>query len=159
MIGRIYRLEGGGKFYIGSTTCNMKNRLKHHRSKSKEPVAQKNQMYIHFRELGWQNVSVVVLQEFEINSRKDLLLKETEIIKEFIEHGNCLNKNIPIITREEKKKKDAEYGRKRRSNNPEDERNRLKEWRKNNPEKWKAQTKRYNENKKKQACRKDISCR
>lgn len=153
MIGRIYRLEGGGKFYIGSTTCTLKNRLKHHRSKSNEPIALNVPVYVHFRELGWQNASINLIEEFEISSRKDLLSRECEIIKQFIQEDECLNCNRPIITSEEKKERDRKYGKIRRETDPERERKRLQEWRKNNPDKRKEQTKRYNQRKN----QKDIS--
>lgn len=153
MIGRIYRLEGGGKFYIGSTTCNLKNRLKHHRSKSKEQVALNTPVYVHFRDLGWENVNIILVEEFEISSRKHLLQRECEIIKEHINTETCLNRNLPVITLEEKKERDRIYGKTHREMDRERERLRLKEWRKNNPEKWKAQYTRYNQRKKE----KDIS--
>lgn len=148
MIGRIYRLEGGGKFYIGSTTCNLKYRLKKHRSKSKEDIALNTPVYVHFRELGWQNATITLIEEFEISSKKELLERECKIIKEFIKLKTCLNKNRPIISDEEKKERDKNYGYKRRQECPEKEYNRLKEWRKNNPEKWKEQYTRYNQKKK-----------
>jgi hypothetical protein len=153
MIGRVYKLEGGGKFYIGSTTCSLKNRLKHHRSKSSESISKNRQLYVHFRELGWENVNIILLEEFEISSRKDLLQRECEILKENINIETCLNRNLPIITPEEKKQRDRIGGKARREIDPERERLRLQEWRKNNPEKWKAQYTRYNQRKKE----KDIS--
>jgi hypothetical protein len=153
MIGRIYRLEGGGKFYIGSTTCSLKYRLKKHRSKSKEPVALNIPVYVHFREVGWENVNIILIEEFEIMTHKELLNRECQIIKEVIGTNECLNHNLPVRSREEKKERDRLYGKTRREKNPEHERNRLREWRRNNPEKWKAQYDRYNQMKK----QKDIS--
>ena len=157
MIGRIYKLEGNGKFYIGSTMCDLKNRLKHHRSKSKEQIALNTPLYVHFRELGWQNARIILLKEFEVSCRKELLQKECDIIKEFLGLETCLNKNLPIVTDDEKKERDNKYQRKRREENPERERDRLREWRKNNPEKWRQQTKRHNERKRELLVEKDIS--
>lgn len=148
MIGRVYKLEGGGKFYIGSTTCDLKNRLKHHRSKSKEDISKNRAVYVHFRELGWQNVTITLLYEFEVTNRRELYEKECEFIKQFIGTENCLNTIRSAITRIEKKESDAIYGKKRRQENHEHERKRLQEWRKNNPEKYKEQTRRYWERKK-----------
>ena len=39
MLASIYRLEGSGKFYIGSTTLPLKKRLNKHKSKSKEDIS------------------------------------------------------------------------------------------------------------------------
>jgi len=147
MIGRIYKLEGGGKFYIGSTTCDLKNRLKHHRSKSKEKIAEKRGLYVHFREIGWENATISVIEELEITSRKDLFARECEVIKNYIGIPDCLNKSRPVITKEDKKESDKLYGKIRRKQNMEKERNRVKEWRKNNPDKWKAQYDRANKKK------------
>lgn len=148
MLGRIYKIEGGGKFYIGSTTCELKYRLKKHRSKSKEIVAKNTPLYVHFREIGWQNANITQIEQFEITSRKDLLIRECEYIKNFLDNENCLNRKRPVITKEEKKLSDKIYGRKIRKENPEKERQRLKEWRKNNPEKWKEQYTKYIQKKK-----------
>ena len=148
MIGRIYRLEGGDKFYIGSTTCKLNYRLKKHRAKSKEQVALNIPVYVHFRAIGWNNATMILIEEFEITSKKQLLERECEIIKQFLGTENCLNKNRPVITNEEKKKETAEYSRKVRMSNPERERNRLEEWRRKNPEKRREQTARYYQRKK-----------
>ena len=136
--------------------CDLKNRLKHHRSKSKEQIALNTPLYVHFRELGWQNARIILLEEFEITSKKQLLERECEVIKQFLGLETCLNKIRPIITDNEKKERDSKYGRKRREENPDYERERLKEWRKNNPEKWREQTKRYFERKRERLREKDI---
>ena len=52
---------------------------------------------------------------------------------------NCLNSNIPILTLEEKKKRDSEYGKKRRQENPEKENDRVQKWRRDNPDKRREQ--------------------
>lgn len=148
MLGRIYKLEGGGKFYIGSTTCNLKNRLKHHRSKSKEDISKNRALYLHFRELGWENTTIILLEEFEVLNRRELYERECEFIKQFIGTENCLNTIRSAITSEEKKARNSFYTKKRRQENPDYERNRLQEWRKKNPEKYKEQNRRYLERKK-----------
>lgn len=147
MLGRIYKLEGGGKFYIGSTTCNLKYRLKKHRSKSKEQVSATIPVYVHFREIGWENATISLIEEFEMTSKPELLSRECTYIKQYIGTENCLNHNKPIITPEERKEQNRLYSKVRRKADPEHERARLQEWRKNNPDKRREQTKRYNERK------------
>lgn len=146
MIGIVYRLEGGGKFYIGSTTSNLKDRLKKHRAKSNEESSTNRASYIHFKQIGWSNVNITPICEINVLSRKELLIKECEFIKIYINDENCLNKNLPVITSEEKKLRDAEYGRRRRLENPERERLRVKKWRSENPDKWKLQYTLYRKN-------------
>jgi len=71
-----------------------------------------------------------------------LATEKAEILKH-IGSQLCLNHNKPIITRDEKKASDAEYGKQRRKLNADSERERLYQWRLKNPEKYKEQTKRY----------------
>jgi hypothetical protein len=147
MIGRIYKIQGNDKFYIGSTTCDLKYRLKKHRSKSKEEVSINNPLYKYFRVIGWENASITLIKEVQINTKKELLeIEKSEILQ--VKHDlNCLNSNMPILTLEEKKKRDSEYSKLRRQANPERERERLQKWRKENPEKRREQTKREREKK------------
>jgi hypothetical protein len=147
MIGRIYKLEGGGKFYIGSTICELKYRLKKHRCKSNETNSKNRLVYIHFKEIGWDNCKIILLKEVEVKDRNELLNYEKEEILNVINDNNCLNSILPIITDAEKKKRDAEYSKKRRQSNPERERERLQKWRKANPEKYKQQYLRFNSKK------------
>ncbi len=136
-----------GKFYIGSTVHTLQYRLKKHRSASKEPQREKTALYIHFRSVGWDKAKMTCLSEIEIENRREMFeLEKLEILKH-IGSELCLNTNRPVITREEKKKMDAEYGKEIRKLDPESERNRVAEWRKKNPEKYREQARRYRERK------------
>jgi hypothetical protein len=148
MIGRIYKLEGGEKFYIGSTTCELKYRLKKHKSKSNEHVSKNRLVYLHFKELGWENVTITLIKEIEVVNRNELLIYEKEEIIKVINDSNCLNSNMPFLTSDEKKKRNSDYSKYRRQANPEKERERLQKWRKENPEKRRQQTIRERYNKK-----------
>ena len=147
MIGRIYRITGGDKFYIGSTTQDLKKRLKNHRSKSKEISRQNTPLYNHFNSIGWEHAEITIIQELEISDRKELSLKEDELIRENIDDENCLNKARVKITREERQVRDSIYGKKRRELCKDEERQRVKNWRLMNPDKRKEQTRRYRERK------------
>jgi predicted GIY-YIG superfamily endonuclease len=147
MIGRIYRIDGGGKFYIGSTTQDLKTRLKNHKSKSKEISRQNTPLYVHFNLIGWEHAEITSVQELEITDRKQLGLKEDEVIREKIDDEKCLNKARVNITKEERKVRDSLYGKKRRENCKDEEKQRVKMWRMLNPEKRKEQTLRYRQRK------------
>lgn len=143
----LYKLEclATSKYYIGSTTCTLKERLKKHRASSKETRKQNSPLYTHFREVGWEHARLSVLTEVEVETRRDLLaLERTEILRH-LGSPLCLNHNRPIISREEKKEMDAVQGKKRRAENKDRERQRLIEWRKRNPEKRAEQARRSNE--------------
>ena len=139
MIGRIYKLEGGEKFYIGSTTSSLNRRFIRHKSKSKEKISENRELYVHFRNINWENCTMTLLIEEKFESRKEMLQKECEEIKKYLDNDKCLNKNRPIITSDEKKLMNNEYAKIRRKTNPEKERKRLQEWRKKNPDKYKLQ--------------------
>jgi hypothetical protein len=140
----IYRLRCRltEKFYIGSTTCTLACRLKKHRASSKEQRKQASPLYTHFREVGWQHAEMSVLREIEVETRRELLELEKAEILLHLGSPLCLNHNRPVITREEKKESDADYGKKRRAENKDDERQRIAEWRRNNPEKRAEQNRR-----------------
>ena len=140
MIGKIYRLDGGGKFYIGSTTSDLKMRFKKHKCKSNEEIAKSRRVYVYFKEIGWDNVTITLIKDVKVDNRKQLLLYEKDELINLINDENCLNKALPITTAEEKKKRDAAYGKKRRQENPDKERQRLQKWRTDNPEKRKEQS-------------------
>ena len=148
MLAKLYRLEGGGKFYIGSTTLTLNRRLTKHRSQSKEPRCLNRPMSVHFRSINWEKVEMILIKEVEVENRHELLQVEKIEIEQYKNDENCLNITRPLITKEEKKESDAEYGKKRRELFKEKERERVKRWRKENPEKWKAQYKRANAKKK-----------
>ena len=147
MKGLLYRLEGGGKYYIGSTTSTIKDRLKKHRSKSNEAIAKNREVYTYFKSIGWENITAILIDEFEIISKSELLAKECEVVKKHINDEKCLNRNLPVVTVEEKKIRDREYNKSRRLTNPDRERERLRQWRIDNPDKWKEQYSRYNKKK------------
>lgn len=145
MLGRIYKLSGGGKFYIGSTTETLYRRLIRHKSKSKNEDRKDSILYRHFLDLGWEHVVIELIEEVKVETRKQLLERECVHIKEAMKDANCLNINRPITTPEEKKELNKVTSKKIRTNNPEQERERVAEWRKNNPEKYKAQIDRVKE--------------
>lgn len=144
MKGSIYKLQCKltDKFYIGSTIHTLQYRLKKHRSSSKDPVRMNSPLYTHFRKIGWENASMILLTETEIDDKKQLLELEKEEILKYLKSELCLNHNIPIRTKEEKQQQNKEYNKFIRNSRPERERNRLAEWRKNNPEKYAEQKKR-----------------
>lgn len=147
MIGRVYRIDGGDKFYIGSTTQELKTRLKNHKSKSKENSRKNTPLYVHFNTIGWEHAEIKTIHEFEISDRKQLSLKEDEVVREHIDDKMCLNKARVIVSAEERKLRDSLYGKKRRETCKDKERERVKQWRLLNPHKWLEQSRRYRERK------------
>lgn len=145
MLGRIYRLSGNGKFYIGSTCETLARRLVRHKSRSNDPDRKNASLYKYFRDLGWENAIIELIEEVEVDTRRQLLERECCHIKEAMKDDNCLNINRSITTVEEKKELSKVISKKIRTENPDRERERLSEWRKNNPEKYRAQLERVKE--------------
>lgn len=142
MIGRIYKISGGDKFYIGSTTQTLSMRLKNHRSKSKEYSRKDTPLYKHFNHIGWSSCSIELLVEDKFENKKALFETENVYICKHIGNQQCLNHSRPTITKEEKQQRDQIYGKKHREENKESDYQRVVEWRKNNPEKYAEQVKR-----------------
>ena len=144
MKGILYRFQcrQTGKFYIGSTTQDIKKRLKNHKSKAKEEHRKNTPLYSHVNTFGWNTMDATVIAEIEFDSKDQLLQIEKDEIVKHLNNDSCLNHNRPCITREDKKQHDAEYGKKRRIQQKEKERERVIEWRKNNPEKYADQLRR-----------------
>ena len=148
MFGRIYRLIGGDKFYIGSTIQSLPRRLSKHKSRSKEENRKNSVLYKYFTEIGWDNVSIELIEEIEIETRKQLFELECKYIKQSLIDEKCLNINRPVRTIEERKEQDRQIGKRIRSERPDHERERVAEWRRKNPEKYRAQVQRFLEKQK-----------
>jgi hypothetical protein len=102
-------------------------------------------LYTHFRTVGWENAEMTMILEAHVKTKGELLgLEKTEILK-YIGTDLCLNHNRPIITPDEKKQADKEYGKVRRQEKKDEEIRRVKQWRIANPEKYAEQCRRYRE--------------
>ena len=99
MSGKIYKLEGGGKYYFGSTTqeylCNRKAQHKQDAKKYSE-----RPMYKYFNDLGWDNVNIIFLKEVEKEKMKEM---EKEYILLAKNDDKCFNIRSPLMTLDEKK--------------------------------------------------------
>ena len=103
MKGFIYRLAGGGRFYIGSTTLSLEDRLREHRSFSTKARSRQIPIYAHFTEVGWDCATIELVRECEYETKRDLLKAEREELDKVRDDPACLNKDRPLITREELK--------------------------------------------------------
>jgi len=102
-LGKIYKLQcSDGYYYIGSTITSLVTRLKNHKGSSKRDLCKNYKVYKHINQIGWDNVQILLLEEYPCNSRKDLCIKETEYIVCEIDSPLCLNNNISFISDEER---------------------------------------------------------
>ena len=68
---KIYKLINtiDDTFYIGSTTSTLSNRLYWHRSNSKRNIDENRKIYVHFRNIGFENVRIVLIEEFNLKNK------------------------------------------------------------------------------------------
>ena len=97
--GKIYKLQiNDGNFYIGSTRTDLRKRLYEHKSRSKNEPEIK--LYKHIGE-NWENVKIILIENFPCNSRQELLKKEDEYIQKELKNELCLNSHRASITKKE----------------------------------------------------------
>lgn len=105
--GKIYKLQiNDGNFYIGSTKTDLRKRLYNHKTYSKTSLEQN--VYKHIGE-NWENVKIILIENFPCNSRQELLKKENEYIQKEIKNDLCLNIRRSFRTEEEKQEYNKEY--------------------------------------------------
>lgn len=86
-------------FYIGSTINELNYRLRDHKHHSKQFPNRK--VYAHINTLGWNSVTIQLIEEFSCSSRKELLEKENEYIGSLIQDDHCLNEKAAHLTAED----------------------------------------------------------
>ena len=145
--GKIYKLVNDidDEIYVGSTCSPLYVRLAGHKMTSY--CTPKRQVYAHVLKIGWENVDIVLIEEFPCDSKMQLHKRERYWIEEL---KPSLNKSIPTRTAAEYRKEHKEERRagkkKYRENNREKVLADKKKYRENNREKVLADKKKYREN-------------
>ena len=88
----IYKISSSktNEFYIGSTIQELKNRFKTHRSDAK--LGKDKRLYECMREHGIENFKIELVEEFEIEDKRDPKIGEKEL-----EYYNKLNPTLNMI--------------------------------------------------------------
>jgi predicted GIY-YIG superfamily endonuclease len=101
--GKIYKLQcSDGYYYIGSTTNSLSRRLITHKASSKRDSCKNYKIYKHINQLGWNNVEILLIQEYPCSTKADLCIKETEYIACEIDNSLCLNNRLSFVSDEER---------------------------------------------------------
>lgn len=141
-IGKIYMLKcSDGYYYIGSTSKTLNDRLSAHKYSSRN---QKTKLYNHINKLGWENVSISLIEEINIRDNTDLLKKEIEHIKNNYSE-KCLNSDN-IYSKEQVKENKLLSNRKYYKNKKNIIKEKNKEYKINNKEFIKEINKNYRDN-------------
>jgi hypothetical protein len=96
--GKVYRLvnDVDDEIYVGSTCLPLHKRLYYHKSKARaEPNIK---VYQHLNNVGFDNVSIVLIENFNCQSKEELLGRERYWIDEL---KPSLNKVLPLRTPKE----------------------------------------------------------
>lgn len=113
--GKIYRLVVGDSYYYGSTITSLDRRLYNHKQMI---IRRPNlRLYVKIQEVGWDNVSIELVENYPCESYKELIKKETTYIN--LEDPLCLNMRPAYCSVEEGKKRDAKSMKIWRENNKE----------------------------------------
>ena len=96
--GKIYKITGGGLTYIGSTTQSLSKRLAEHRNdyKTCEKTGEKTKI-TSFYILEHISYEITLVEDYPCGRKEQLNMRE----RYFIENTNCVNKVIPMRTRQE----------------------------------------------------------
>ena len=154
---KIYKIEptceyDEGDIYIGSTNreylCQRMAAHKYQYKKYKEGLFNKITSFDIFEKYGVENVNIVLIELVNANSKDELILKESE----YIRNTKCINKVIPNRTQkeyiQEKKEKIRSDCKNYREQNKEKIKIKDKKYYKNNREKILEQKKQYYANQK-----------
>jgi Uri superfamily endonuclease len=98
--GKIYKLINNITdeiLYIGSTCKTLNARLKRHKLFANND--HQSPIYIKMREIGTDNINIILVQDYPCNTKRELLQQETNHIKLY---NNLINKTIPLLSPNEK---------------------------------------------------------
>ena len=80
-LGKVYKLVNtvDDNIYVGSTCRTLKERISGHKCDAKRnpncPV------YVHIKNIGWNNVNIVLIENYPCNSKKELKFRERYYIE------------------------------------------------------------------------------
>jgi hypothetical protein len=157
--GKIYKLvnDVDDKIYIGSTCNRLSHRKNLHKGHSKRKP--NRVVYKHLNSIGWENVDIILVENFNCKSKNELHARERHYIdllkpslnrviplrtlQEWCEDNKELIKQNKKKYYDENKEKFKQYGKKYRDENKEKIKAREKKYRDDNIELIKEQNKKY----------------
>jgi hypothetical protein len=105
--GKIYKLScEDGHYYYGSTITALRTRLHGHKLASK---TQPYRVYNYINTIGWDKVTIELVENYPCADRKELNKKESEYIYISRSDPFCLNTILSCATKEQKYEKRKEY--------------------------------------------------
>lgn len=95
--GKIYKLVNNvdDEFYVGSTCLPLAKRIYNHKNEARHTP---RPVHMHMNDIGWDNVSIVLVEEYECNNKMELERRERYWIETL---KPSLNKVVPTRTTKE----------------------------------------------------------
>lgn len=96
--GKVYKLVNDidAEIYVGSTCLPLHKRLYTHKKKAKEKPDRN--VYQHLNEIGFDNVQIILIENYACDSKEVLLARERHWIDTLMP---SLNQNLPLRTNKE----------------------------------------------------------
>ena len=91
---KVYKLidQINGYFYIGSTACKtLSKRFTWHKQDAHKEKIKNSKKYQYFNSIGWENVKIILLDEFQFDNKMQLLKEEDKYIQLYRDDPKCLN--------------------------------------------------------------------
>jgi Uri superfamily endonuclease len=90
--GKIYRIDVGNMYYIGSTTLSLQQRMRCH----KQDIHRTSYFYEKVREHGIQNCIISLLEDVPCECNAELIAKEQVHLDSVAGDPMCLNKRRAV---------------------------------------------------------------
>ena len=105
----VYKLQDDINFcfYIGSTCDELRKRLYQHKLDTNREICAKRKVYTYFNSVGWENVKIILIQEFNLGNRHQVLREEDKVIQMYLQDQKCLNVKRPFYGLEPKEQRKA----------------------------------------------------
>ena len=87
-------------FYIGSTCNTLARRLGQHKTNARKENNLENKAYNHLRKVGLENLKIILINEFYLENKDQLLREENNYIEMYKDDPNCLISRFAIRDKE-----------------------------------------------------------
>ena len=96
-------------FYIGSTCSSLTKRLHGHKRKAK--IETERKIYKHFNSIEWDNVKIILMNEYYLDNKEQLLREEDIYIQMYKNDDFCLNSLRSFLCDGERKEYCKKYNK------------------------------------------------
>ena len=99
---KVYKLINtiDNTFYIGSTCASLAHRFYSHKEDAKREERKNNKLYGHLNKIGFENIKIILINEFYLDNKEQLLREENNYIEMYKNDPNCLNSRLSYRTDE-----------------------------------------------------------